>query len=65
MNTYTLTFGRVVICKATIQAKSVEEALDIAYQMEKDGQLTLAPTTLNPNIEIDDVTDYESIWEIE
>ncbi len=70
MARYTLTYGRVIVLTTTIEADSENEALEKAFKLEAEGKLGLTPVPgtdawiAEDNSEIDNIEDYEDLWEV-
>lgn len=66
--TYILRYARCVILERSIEVPdgegSREEAWLVANQLENDGELGLEDWTAKPGSRVDDIQDYEEIWEL-
>jgi len=65
MPLYTLTYARVVILKTTLWAANQAAATDLAFELELTQELGLEDWTPKKGSEVDDVQDYDQIWEVE
>lgn len=62
---YRITFGRCVVAHIIVEAGSEDEASRKGIEMDLAGEMRVAATFENPEVELSHVTDDESIWEIE
>jgi len=65
MHEYILTYARVVILKRSITADSRSAAEAEAMDLELAGKLGLETVIAKDGSEIDDIQDYDVIWNVE
>ena len=71
MKTWILTYGRIVILKREIEAPddaTETEVIGIAHDLEEQGELGIANAHMvegKGDSWIDDIVDYEFLWEVE
>lgn len=65
MAKFTLYYARLVLLEREIEAKDIEAAWEEAQALESKGELGLKEILPLPGSRVQDIVDYEFVWEVQ